>query len=102
MARYWIARLSPPTLAENHHPGGIGPPEPCESRLVPSASSSVTCLKTMPLGRVAAVGGGLVHGLQSYLASTSRGPRVGVYQRPFRDIDGEPFQTHPKRSTPPC
>ena len=39
-------------LADNHHPGGTGPPEPCESRLVQAALPSLNSLNTMQLGKL--------------------------------------------------
>jgi len=52
-------------LAENHHPGGTGPPEARELRLVQIALSSLNTPKTMqlkgsPAGR-ASLAGGLLH-----------------------------------------
>jgi hypothetical protein len=39
-------------LAENHHPGGTGPPEARKSRLVQAALSSLNMPKTMQLKEV--------------------------------------------------
>ena len=39
-------------LADNHHPGGTGPPEPRESRLVQAALPSLNWLNTMQLRKL--------------------------------------------------
>ena len=39
-------------LAENHHPGGTGPPEPRESQLVQAALPSLNLLNTMQLKKL--------------------------------------------------
>jgi hypothetical protein len=39
----------PELLAKNHHPGGTGPPERRESRLVQAALSSLNLPETMQL-----------------------------------------------------
>jgi hypothetical protein len=40
------------SLADNHHPGGTGPPEPRESRLVQAALPSLNSLNTMQLKKL--------------------------------------------------
>jgi hypothetical protein len=40
------------SLADNHHPGGTGPPEPRESRLVQAALPSLNLLNTMQLRKL--------------------------------------------------
>jgi hypothetical protein len=50
-------------LAENHHPGGTGPPQPRESRLVQAALSSPNMPKTMQLKELPLVASALAGGL---------------------------------------
>ena len=66
-------------LADNHHPGGTGPPEACELRLVQVALSSLNTLNNAIKGNLAGrspLAGGLLHSFAETAEATAKRFRI--------------------------